>query len=48
MVAVTRYKMPWALPPRCSYDTYLGVAVPPDPVVEVALNPLNPTSYKVR
>ena len=47
MVAVTRYKMPCGLPPSASYDEYAAAVIPPDPVTEVPLNPLNPTSFKV-
>jgi hypothetical protein len=47
MVSVTRYKMPCGLPPSATYEEYAAAVVPPDPIVEVPLNPLNPSSYKV-
>ncbi|KAG2426558.1 hypothetical protein HXX76_011783 [Chlamydomonas incerta] len=48
MVAISRYKMPYGLTARMSYDDYLAAAFEPDPVVESPVNPLNPASLKDR
>lgn len=47
-MAVTHYKMPYGLTPGMSYDDYLAATFDPDPVVESPVNPMNPSSLKVR